>query len=220
MAGLPIELVSRLQRECGLSRAVETGTYLGGGTRELARIFEKVVTVELSEALTARAQEWLPDVPNITLLNQDSRDALMTLVRENIPSLYFLDGHWSGGPTAGEESECPVLAEVEALTNGHTSDCIIIDDARLFACPPPAPHDASQWPTLIELVDALRQLGEERHTTLVGDHVISVPTEAKAIVDQWGTAVLAAPYETQPDDPPSVATIPLSRRLGRWRDGG
>lgn len=218
MPGPPIDLITDLKAACSLRRAVETGTYLGGGSRELARVFEEVVTVELSRELAARAQEWLPEVPNVKLLQQDSRDALRALANPEVPTLYFLDGHWSGGPTAGEESECPVMAEVDALVSGGEEDCVIIDDARLFACPPPPPHDPSQWPTLIELFDELRRLGDARHVTLVSDYVISVPHRAKGIVDVWGATLLASP-SAQPAPGLAVTEATRPGRLRRWMRG-
>lgn len=195
MGGVPLDLAARLRETCGLRRAIETGTYKGGGAQALAAYFEEVQTIELSEELALLAREWQPDYPNVTVVNEDSRIALTRLVDRDTPTLYFLDGHWSGGPTAGEQDECPVMGELGALKSGGPEDCIIVDDARLFACPPPPPHDPAQWPTLVELFDKLRELDPGRHTTLVGEYVINVPAGAKAIVDDWGAAVLAAPFE-------------------------
>ena len=167
-------LAAELARTLGLSRAVETGTYTGAGAAALAPIFAEVVTIELSPDLHRRAAETLRSIANVASMQGDSRERLAPLAGEGVPTLYFLDGHWSGGPTAGADDECPVLAEIATIGAGHPDDCLVIDDARLFTAPPPAPHDPAQWPTLIELLDAIRAVRPEHHVTLLSDQVITV----------------------------------------------
>jgi hypothetical protein len=186
MGGVPDLLGLALRDELGLTRAVETGTYRGGGTRRLADLFQVVVTVELSPELHASASAALADLPQVTTLCGDSADLLPGLADAAVPTLWFLDGHWSGGPTAGEEAECPVLEEIAALREGHEDDCVLIDDARLFAAPPPPPHDPEQWPTLLQVFDALRDARDGQHITLLDDLVIAVPWRAKPVVDRFG----------------------------------
>jgi hypothetical protein len=56
MGGIvPQSLVASLDDVIGLQRAVETGTFGGDGTRVLAAIFPRVITIELSTALHKRA---------------------------------------------------------------------------------------------------------------------------------------------------------------------
>ncbi len=108
-----------------------------------------------------------------------------------MPTLWFLDGHWSGGPTAGEQDECPVMAELDALRGAHPDDVILIDDARLFAAPPPPPHDPLQWPTLAGIFDLLRDVRPDSHVTMLADLIICVPPRAKDLVDAFGQRVAA-----------------------------
>jgi hypothetical protein len=105
--------------------------------------------------------------------------------------LYWLDGHWSGGPTAGAGAECPLLDEIAAIAKGHPDDCVLIDDARLFAAAPPPPHDPEQWPTLVAVFDALRSARHGAHVTMIGDVVIAVPARAKAAIDRYGREALS-----------------------------
>jgi hypothetical protein len=196
VGGVPTELARELRKALGLVRAVETGTYRGGGTRALAALFPEVVTVELSSELHAAAAAELQDVGGVIALHGDSSALLPGLVASDVPTLWFLDGHWSGGPTAGEGAECPVLDEVAALSAGSPDDCVLIDDARLFAAPPPPPHDPSQWPGLVDVFDALRAAHPGHHVTMLADLVIAVPRRAKPIVDRFGQAM------STPDPPP------------------
>jgi hypothetical protein len=214
MGGVPTELAAELRKTLDLERAIETGTYLGGSARLLADIFDSVTTVELSRELHQGALERLADVPAVRCLQGDSRELLGELVDPSIPTLYWLDGHWSGGPTAGAGNECPVLAEVEHIGNGHPDDCLLIDDARLFVASPPPPHDPAQWPSLAELFDAIRASRQDVHVTVVADTVIAVPVRAKAVVDSYAHAVLSpelAAGEREEENGPGL--IGRARRL-------
>jgi hypothetical protein len=210
MGGVPGDLAVELRDALGLVRAVETGTYRGGTTRELAEMFNEVVTIELSVELHQVAAAGFEGIPKINALQGDSGTILPTLADPSVPTLWFLDGHWSGGPTAGQEAECPVLAEIVALAGGHADDCALIDDARLFAAPPPPPHDPRHWPTLIEVFDALRTAHPRHHVTVLADLVIAVPLGAKPVVDRFGQSLASAPDSADPS-----AATGLRSLLGR-----
>ena len=193
MGAAPVVLANQLRTTLGLTRAVETGTFQGEGTQAFARTFESVATVELSEALYADTSARLRNLTNVRFILGDSREALRDLADPGNPTFYFLDGHWSEGPTAGAESQCPVLAELQALKNGHPKDCIVIDDARLFLAAPPPPYDPTDWPTLVEVIDAIRAAHPDHHITLLDQQVVAVPREAKPIVDKLGQRWAHAP---------------------------
>lgn len=152
-------------------------------------MFDTVTTIEWSGELHARAEASNGDLTNVTFLHGNSAEVLPQTVRANAPGLYFLDGHWSGDITAGEEFECPVLAEIAALEAGHADDCVVIDDARLFIAPPPPPHKAEQRPTLIEVFDALRAVRPDHHTTVLDDQVFAVPRAARPVLDEFGQSL-------------------------------
>ena len=186
VGSLPRKLAQELKTLLGLRRAIETGTYMGGGARALSEIFDAVVTVELSHDLHRRAAQMLAEVSNVRLVHGDSRVELRSLAAERIATFYWLDGHWSGGETAGAGHECPVLDELAAIGSGHPDDCVLIDDARLFAAAPPPPHDPTQWPTLLELLDAIRANRSGHHITLVHDLVVAVPKVAEPAIARFG----------------------------------
>lgn len=108
------------------------------------------------------------------------------------PALFWLDAHWSGGPTAGEQNECPVLDEIRAINDWSLSaeSCILIDDARLFFGPPPPPHKLDQWPTFTEISDTLRVVGD-RYVTVLDDVVIAIPRAYKKVVDAYWRPIAA-----------------------------
>ena len=210
MGGLPLPLAVELRDRLALRRGIETGTYRGGGARLLAGTFCEVVTIELSSELHAEAVVALADLPNVQVRQGDSGLVLTEVAAADGPALYFLDGHWSGGSTAGEGAECPVLAELEALRGGHRDDCILVDDARLFAAPPPQPHDPAQWPSLVELFDVLRDIRPGHHVTMLADLVIAVPSRARDVVDRFGQRLTTGEREASP-----VAAEPRRRFFSR-----
>jgi hypothetical protein len=186
MGTIDIQLAVQLRECLGLRRAVETGTYRGLTARTLAPIFESVITIELSAQIHADAARALRGFQNIAAVRGRSQEILENALEFNVPTLYFLDGHWSGGHTAGEGERCPVLAEITAIGAGNPYDCLVIDDARLFTSAPPPPHDPRDWPTIVEVFDAIRAQRPEHLVTLLTDQVIAVPVAAKAVLDDYG----------------------------------
>jgi len=184
MGSMSPGLAADLRDRLGLRRGVETGTYEGRSARVLGQTFAEVVTIELSEKLVHRARETLADAPHVHVLQGDSRERLRELVDPDVPTLWYLDGHWSGGFTAGESAECPVLEEIASLAGAGPLDCVVIDDARVFAGPPPPPCEPAQWPTLIEVLDALRSVRGSVHVTVFDDQIVAVPLEGKGVADR------------------------------------
>jgi hypothetical protein len=142
-------------------------------------MFPSVVTIELSDRYFELASAELATVPNVVAEHGASPEVLQGL--EPAPTLYWLDAHWSGLDTAGEESPCPVLGEIEAIP-AHSSDCVLIDDARIFA----ATRQPDKWPTLVRVIDALREARPDGHVTVLHDLILCVPPEAKDIIDDFG----------------------------------
>ncbi len=59
------------------------------------------------------------------------------------PSLFYLDGHYSGGFTGRGDKDSPIIEELNAiLTNTNYPFKIVIDDARLFGIDPSYPSIA------------------------------------------------------------------------------
>ena len=189
MGTVPAALVTELREQAHLRRAVETGTFRGDGTAILSELFPEVVTIELSRELHKLALARFAHRGNIRLIRGESGAELPTVVDCTVPTFYFLDAHWSGGETAGEEHECPLLAELGALGAGHWDDCIVIDDARLFRDPPPPPHKPTHWPTFAEVAGVIRAAHPDHYVSVAGDQIIAVPSMARPSVDAWAAVV-------------------------------
>ena len=217
MGTVDLALARRLREQLDLERAIETGTYLGGTARRLGTIFPRVVTIERSAELHAQAAAALQDLPIVEVVHGHSADRLLELADPELPTLYFLDGHWSAGMTAGADDECPVLREVAAIGSGNPNDCLVIDDARLFAAPPPPPHDPEAWPTLVEVLDAIRAARPDHHITVLDDQILAVPRAGKAVVDAHGQSLLPAAPPLRWRDRAQGLADGLRKRLGRGR---
>ncbi len=174
--GIPQQITMDLARLGGATVFVETGTFRGDTARWAAGHFQFVHTIERAEGLYNRHRDELARVSGVTPHLGDSRAVLPQLLREihAQKALYWLDGHWSGGETAGQSDECPLLDELACLSE-RAEDIILIDDARLFLCAPPLPHDAAQWPTLPDIIDALPAAMHKPFVQIIDDVIFIVP---------------------------------------------
>ena len=190
--GPPADLILALQRQLRLEDFVETGTYRGDTAAWAAEHFARVATIELSPEYHAAATARFRALPHVRVLLGDSGAMLRKVAAELAgPAVFWLDAHWSGLDTAGRETECPLLAELAVLNAAPVTHTLLVDDARLFAAPPPRPHRAELWPDLGAVLDALRA-GGRRHVVMFEDVLIAVPAAERAFVTDWVQNTLAA----------------------------
>lgn len=154
--GIPEKEAKWLKERLKLTTAVEGGTYLGGTALRLSELFQTVYTIEKSDVMIEMARNNTEKKSNITLLRGDTRDHLQLLVSDIDNVLFWLDAHWSGGETYGEQDECPLLKELDVIFNSPMKNyAILIDDARLFLAPPPLPHLVENWPSIKLIADII-----------------------------------------------------------------
>jgi hypothetical protein len=128
------QTIKKFAKQFGLKNLVETGTYLGEMVYAMRGKFENIYSVELSRELFLNARNYFWRFPQIKIYEGDSAQILPLIVRElKGPSLFWLDGHYSGGVTARGELQTPVIKELGAII-GHAPEpfVILIDDARCF----------------------------------------------------------------------------------------
>lgn len=171
---IPKAVVLEMAKLNNCTLFVETGTYHGQTARWASQHFNVVHTIERSEKLFNSYGKNLSHIRSVTAHMGDSRVILPRVVKEfqGERALYWLDGHWSGGDTAGGDDECPLLSELACLS-GRTEDIILIDDARLFLRSPPPPHNPVHWPTISDVIYAL-PAGREKPFVQIADDVIFV----------------------------------------------
>jgi len=131
-------------RVIGADIFVETGTFLGGTTWSFRKKFSRIYTVEIEPGLATLARERFKKYPSVTLVEGDSAMKLPEICRKlDGPSLFYLDGHYSGGFTGRGDKDSPIIEELNAiLTNTNYPFKIVIDDARLFGIDPSYPSIA------------------------------------------------------------------------------
>ncbi|MBF0562066.1 MAG: hypothetical protein HQL37_08610 [Alphaproteobacteria bacterium] len=178
--GLPETLTLFLQRRFGLRSLIETGTYVGNTAVWASQYFEKVYSIEKSEEYWLKAKDGHAARTNIEFLLGASPEVLARLVGRVDRPLFWLDAHWSGGDTAGSDNECPLLDEIAVIAESTLEPkVILIDDARMFLAPPPAPHRWSDWPDLGDVVRALEKCGD-MYVAVKDDAIIAIPAAGRA----------------------------------------
>jgi hypothetical protein len=120
---------------------VETGTYKGGTTWCLLGMFRRIVTIEVVPELASLAKERFKRHHPVTVIEGDSAAVLPDVCKSlDAPTLFYLDGHYSGGITGMGEAECPVIEELRVIfLLVRVPFRIVIDDARLFGSDPAYP---------------------------------------------------------------------------------
>lgn len=116
---------------------VETGSYLGSGIEDVLKTdyFDEIHSIELSNKWYNYCKQKFSYTPKVKLHYGDSASVLEKLNLPNVPILFFLDAHYSGGETAGKDIDngCPVLRELDILCKKcFPGDIIVIDDMRLL----------------------------------------------------------------------------------------
>ena len=119
---------------------VETGTYKGETTAELAKYSKMVYSVEASPKFAIEASEKFAKETNIQILSGLSEDRLPELLKslsevEKADISFWLDGHFSGENTFQGPADTPIDQELATISN-HISEfavvTVLVDDVRCF----------------------------------------------------------------------------------------
>jgi hypothetical protein len=156
--GVPESIVKDIATKYNIGAFVETGTFKANTAIWASTEFDKVYTIEASEALYNDAKKKNSSIQNIEFLQGNSRDRLAEVVSllKHDSAIVWLDAHWSGGETYGQDDECPLLDELDIIFGSGSDHIILIDDARLFLAPPPKPHNVTVWPNFIKVACKFR----------------------------------------------------------------
>jgi len=130
---------------------VETGTFLGDTSEILSKVCNAVHTIEIEPNLTKKAKKRFEKRTNIHVWGGDSAlilpKVMLHLNSGNV--LFWLDGHYSGGITGGQEKQNPIWNEIKAISESKESSnfSIFIDDANSFGSDPSFPkiHDLMKF---------------------------------------------------------------------------
>ena len=135
---------------------VETGTHLGDTLAFIARDNRiRCCSIELDGELYRNAKDRFGNYSNVRVFHGDSGEVLPAIIEElSSPTLFWLDGHYSGGVTAKGESDTPVSKELRTILDSSVKDhVILIDDARCF-------DGTNGYPFLDQLLAVVRRQAE------------------------------------------------------------
>ena len=167
---------------------VETGTFRGDTIEIVQHYFNHIYSVELSEHYYEIAHRKFGEQSHISLFQGDSAKTI-TAIKNDIQDrsvVYWLDAHWCiADATAGQLSQCPLLAELASIEEINNESMIIIDDARLFLATPGAPHEISDWPTFHAITQALYKLSSNHQLSVVNDCILFFPKSLEASIQQF-----------------------------------
>ena len=133
---------------------VETGTYMGGTTKFLAKRFPRVISLEPSPFHFEYSVERLRRLKNVSLLNGTSEDLFESAFVSASPiANIWLDGHFSEGSTFLGSNVTPVIDELKVISK-HKENfvqlIVFIDDIRLF---PRSKDDETGYPPIYLLFE-------------------------------------------------------------------
>jgi hypothetical protein len=137
---------------------VETGTYMGDTTELLSKVAKMVYSIEPDPELFAKAEHRFSNTSNVALIKGLSEDVFPKL----LPTIYgdvcfWLDGHYSAGPTFRGPQDTPIIDELTVIGQNITKSrkiVVMIDDIRCFD---PKNPEYSAYPPVDVLVDWARK---------------------------------------------------------------
>ena len=134
--------VSAFGKKYKLGTLIETGTYKGDLVQNCLGDFDRIFTIELDDGMAAAAKERFKGNEKVSTLHGDSGVLLRGVLEElDGPCLLWLDAHYSGTGTAGEEHRTPIREEIRAVhLLAKPGSVILIDDASEFRPGTGYPH--------------------------------------------------------------------------------
>lgn len=174
--GVDKDLVLFLKKITNYNCFIETGTFYGSTSIWAADFFKRVVTIENSEVIYNEVKEYFKEKPQITALFGNSRDLLTEIDNEKLShSIFWLDAHWCGENSYGEDDQCPLIEELNCIKDRFRDPIIMIDDARLFTSSPPKPNNYKAYPN----IDEITSIDKSLSTYIFEDVIYLIPEPFK-----------------------------------------
>lgn len=115
---------------------IESGTYIGDGIQDaLDSGFKNCFSIEITELFYNISSDRFKNNYNVSIYHNSSVNILGEILKSiNEPVTFWLDGHYSCGPTGFDPSYiCPLIRELEIISEHYIKNHIImVDDRRLL----------------------------------------------------------------------------------------
>lgn len=161
-------VIKSYQKTHHIDTLIETGTYLGDMVYAQRKVFKKIYSIELSKQLHERAVKRFKKYSSIEILQGDSGVVLDSIIKNlNNKSIFWLDGHYSGGFTAKGSTECPIIEELNTIFKSKYEHIILIDDAREF-------NGENDYPSIKELESLILNSGFPNSSLTIQDDIIRI----------------------------------------------
>lgn len=123
-------LIADYGRRYNLSAFFETGTCWGNACEVARRSFQQIYSIELSPEYHEFAASRFHGLENVHLYLGDSGQCIREILNSipNVPTLFWLDAHWSGGDTAKGQTDPPTELEIDVIHDLRPDSVILIDD--------------------------------------------------------------------------------------------
>lgn len=181
---IPTGLIERIQDIAHIEYFIETGTAGGQSVAWAKQHFTKCWTVELIK------NREIAKVEGVEYIQGNTIDHLPAILEKEefqdkqTPIFFWLDAHYCEPfPNTSGNKECYLMEELSIIRD-RTNSVVMIDDARLFAGPPPWPNDPRDWPRLDDIFAKLREYFPNCMVTIVDDFIICVPPSLIPVIDQ------------------------------------
>ena len=162
--------IRRLANENRCETFIETGTFYGQMVRFARDNFSEVISIEIFPPFYRQNVAQFARDKKVHILLGDSGKNLPEAI--SIASgriLFWLDGHYSGSGTGIGEKVSPIVEELRLIAKtGRKTDCIVIDDKRLFT-------GQNGYPTLETAISELMSINADYKITFDQDCLIAEP---------------------------------------------
>lgn len=154
------------QQKFSLTTFIETGTYQGWTVAALLSRFERIYSIELDPLLAENARTKFQSYEHVDIRQGNSANVLPLILKDiSVPTLFWLDGHYSGHGTAKAEKDAPIHEELEAIAAHERNDhVILIDDARLI-------NGTNDYPTIENVLKLLKVINNKYKIRILDDMI-------------------------------------------------
>jgi hypothetical protein len=166
-------MIRRSSQAIGSRVLIETGTYLGDTPWAFRDDFLEIHSIEVQPELAELARRRFRRFPHIHIVEGDSAERLKEVVDHlRAPTLFWLDGHYSGGFTGRGRVDCPIWDELQVIFDRiKVPFGLMIDDARCFGSEP-------GYPSLDEVCTYLSGRRDDYELSVENDVIFFLPRRA------------------------------------------